>query len=72
MHSTISTCFNAYKYLKTFFFLSPIPVSNIKDVQKSMRGMYSSNDSGFSNEMAPVAPEVDYSDDEIPQKVPIR
>ena len=69
MHSTISTCFNAYKYLHFLIFIS---TSNEKDVQKSMRGMYSSNDSGFSNELAPVAPEVDYSDDEIPQKVPIR
>lgn len=49
------------------------PLQNVQmEVQKSMRGMYSSNDSGFSNEMAPVAPEVDYSDDEMPQKVSIR
>lgn len=40
---------------------------------KSSHGIYSSNDSGFSNELAPVAPEVDYSDDDdMPKKIPIR
>jgi len=37
------------------------------------RAIYSSNDSGFSNELPPVAPEVDYSDDDdVPRKIPIR
>jgi hypothetical protein len=45
--------------------------------KKSMRAIYSSNDSGFDNEVPPIAPEVDYSDDDdddddLPQKVPIR
>lgn len=41
--------------------------------KSSQHGIYSSNDSGFSNELAPVAPEVDYSDDdEMPKKIPIR
>lgn len=48
---------------------------------KGLRGMYSSNDSGFDNEGAPIAPEVDYSSDDddddneneqMPQKMPIR
>lgn len=51
-----------------------------KSVQKgkqenkpSLHGIYSSNDSGFSNELPPVAPEVDYSDDDdLPKKIPIR
>lgn len=51
-----------------------------KSVQKgkpenkpSLHGIYSSNDSGFSNELPPAAPEVDYSDDEeLPKKIPIR
>ncbi|CRL01687.1 CLUMA_CG014906, isoform A, partial [Clunio marinus] len=41
----------------------------------SLHGIYSSNDSGFSNELPPAAPEVDYSDDddeEMPKKIPIR
>lgn len=37
-----------------------------------LHAIYSSNDSGFSNEIPP-APEVDYSDDdEMPKKIPIR
>lgn len=39
----------------------------------SIHAIYSSNDSGFSNELPPVAPEVDYSDDDdMPRKIPIR
>lgn len=39
----------------------------------SIHAIYSSNDSGFSNEMPPAAPEVDYSDDDdMPRKIPIR
>lgn len=40
----------------------------------SIHAIYSSNDSGFSNElMPPAAPEVDYSDDDdLPKKIPIR
>lgn len=38
----------------------------------SLHGIYSSNDSGFDNEVPP-APEVDYSDDDdLPKKIPIR
>jgi hypothetical protein len=37
--------------------------------KQSLHGIYSSNDSGFSNELPPV----DYSDDdEMPKKIPIR
>lgn len=37
-----------------------------------IHAIYSSNDSGFSNEIPP-APEVDYSDDDdMPKKIPIR
>lgn len=39
----------------------------------SLHAIYSSNDSGFSNELPPAAPEVDYSDDDdLPKKIPIR
>lgn len=46
----------------------------VRNENKSTHGIYSSNDSGFSNELAPVAPEVDYSDDDdmMPKKIPIR
>jgi len=41
--------------------------------KQSLHGIYSSNDSGFSNELPPAAPEVDYSDDDdMPKKIPIR
>lgn len=54
--------------------------SLMQNAKKSLRGIYSSNDSGFDNEIPPIAPEVDYSDDDdddddndhLPQKVPIR
>jgi hypothetical protein len=43
------------------------------DGKPSLHGIYSSNDSGFSNELPPAAPEVDYSDDDdMPKKIPIR
>lgn len=44
------------------------------DNKPSLHGIYSSNDSGFSNELPPAAPEIDYSsdDDDMPKRIPIK
>lgn len=45
----------------------------MQDVRKVPRGLYSSNDSGFSNDAPPIAPEIDYSDDDdMPPRFQIR